>query len=191
VRHAPDFREPRYKDNRVNDGFSFCGLSKGGEMNLTQAELEKLTLNITQEIHVRAPLETTFDALLEQLGPGSEHSDGQPMPMKLEAWPGGRWYRDLGDGNGHFWAHVQAIKRPTLLEFAGPLFMSYPVSSNVQYRLGEANGGTLIKFHHQAFGWIDEEHRKGVTTGWGAIHERLKKLAEGRGSFAAGGGKKQ
>ena len=47
------------------------------------------------------------------------------MPMKLEAWPGGRWYRDLGDGNGHFWGHVQAIKRPTLLEISGPLFMSY------------------------------------------------------------------
>jgi hypothetical protein len=24
--------------------------------------------------------------------------------------------RDLGDGNGHLWGHVQAIKRPTLLE---------------------------------------------------------------------------
>ena len=27
-----------------------------------------------------------------------------PIPMILEAWPGGRWYRDLGDNNGHFWA---------------------------------------------------------------------------------------
>ena len=59
------------------------------------------------------------------------------MPMKLEAWPGGRWYRDLGDDNGHFWGHVQAIKRPTLLEITGPLFMSYPVVSNLQYRLSE------------------------------------------------------
>jgi Activator of Hsp90 ATPase homolog 1-like protein len=160
-------------------------------MNVTQAELEKLTLNITQEIHVCAPLETTFEALIEQLGPRSEHSNGEPMLMKLEPWPGGRWYRDLGDGNGHFWAHVQAIKKPTLLELVGPLFMSYPVSSNVQYRLSEADGGTLIKFQHKAFGWIDEEHRKGVTTGWGGIHERLKKLAEGRGSFAAGRGRKQ
>ena len=49
------------------------------------------------------------------------------MPIKIEAWPGGRWFRDLGDGNGHYWATVQAIKRPTLLEFSGPLFMSYPV----------------------------------------------------------------
>ena len=47
--------------------------------------------------------------------------------MKIELWPGGSWYRDLGDGNGHFWGNVQAIKRPTLLEITGPLFMSYPV----------------------------------------------------------------
>ena len=66
--------------------------------------LENLTLNITQEIHVKASLEVTFEALLEQLGPGNAVMDGTPMPMKLEAWPGGRWFRDLGDGNGHFWA---------------------------------------------------------------------------------------
>ncbi len=28
--------------------------------------------------------------------------------------------------------------------------MSYPVVSNVQYRLTEENGVTLIKFHHKA-----------------------------------------
>lgn len=160
-------------------------------MNLTETGVENLTLSVVQEIHVRAPLETTFEALLEQLGPASVHSDGTPMPMKLEAWPGGRWYRDLGDGNGHFWAHVQAIKKPTLLEFAGPLFMSYPVASNVQYRLSEEAGGTLIKFQHKAFGFIQDEHRKGVTTGWSSIHERVRKTAESRGSFAAGSGQKQ
>jgi Activator of Hsp90 ATPase homolog 1-like protein len=142
--------------------------------------LDSLTLNIVQEIHVKASLEVTFEALLEQLGPGNEVSGGTAMPMKLEAWPGGRWFRDLGDGNGHFWAYVQAIKRPTLLEFAGPLFMSYPVSSNVQYRLSETDGGTLIKFHHAALGLIQDEHRKGVTTGWATIHERVRKLAETR-----------
>ena len=86
----------------------------------TALELENLTLNITQEIFVDASLDVTFEALLEQLGPGNETPEGQPFPLKLEAWPGGRWFRDLGDNNGHFWAHVQAIKRPELLEFAGP-----------------------------------------------------------------------
>jgi activator of Hsp90 ATPase-like protein len=140
--------------------------------------IENLTLSVTQEVHVRASLETTFAALLEQLGPGNDTPDGKPMPMKLEPWPGGRWYRDLGDNNGHFWAHVQAIKRPTLIEFCGPLFMSYPVASNVQYRLSEEPGGTLIKFHHTALGLIIDEHRKGVVQGWTHILARASARAE-------------
>src|SRR5580658_5443137 len=116
--------------------------------------LDSLTLNILQEIHVKASLAVTFETLLEQLGPGNEVTNGTPMPMKIEAWPGGRWYRDLGDGNGYFWRHVQANKRPTLLESVGPLFMSYPVASNWQYRLSEVEGGTLIKFQHKGFGLI-------------------------------------
>jgi hypothetical protein len=144
--------------------------------------IENLTLNVTQEIHVRAPLDVTFAALLEQIGPGNETHDGQPMPLKLEPWPGGRWFRDLGDGNGHFWGQVQAIKRPTLLEITGPLFMSYPVVSNVQYRLSEENGGTLIKFHHTALGLITEEHRQGVVKGWSHILAGVLARAEAQRS---------
>lgn len=135
-------------------------------------------LTVTEEIHVRAALETTFAALLEQLGPYNEVPSGGPMPMVLEPWPGGRWFRDLGDNNGHFWAVVQAIKRPTLLEFSGPLFMSYPVTNNVQYRLSEEPGGTLIKFRHSAMGIISEEHRAGVSKGWGYMNDCARKRAE-------------
>ncbi len=144
--------------------------------------IEDLTLNVTQEIHVRASLEATFAALLEQLGPQNDTPDGKPMPMKIEPWPGGRWYRDLGGENGHFWGHVQAIKRPALLEITGPLFMSYPVVSNVQYRLSEADGGTLITFHHTALGLIQEDHRAGVGKGWTHINEGVRKRAEAQRS---------
>src|SRR5713101_3065722 len=144
----------------------------------TAQSIENLTLNLTQEIHVRAPMDVTFAALLEQIGPENDTPDGQSRPMKLEPWPGGRWYRDLGDGNGHFWGHVQAIKQPTLLEISGPLFMSYPVFSNVQYRLSEVDGGTLIKFHHTALGLIEDAHREGVGKGWTHINESVRKRAE-------------
>ena len=140
--------------------------------------IEDLTLEITQEIYVKASLETTFAALLEQLGPLSDRPDGVAMPMTLEAWPGGRWFRDLGDGNGHFWGLVQAIKRPTLLEISGPLFMSYPVTSNLQYRLSDKDKGTLIKFHHMALGLILDEHREGVGKGWTHMNESIRKRAE-------------
>jgi uncharacterized protein YndB with AHSA1/START domain len=157
----------------------------------TESAIEKMTLSITEEIRVQARIDVTFATLIEQLGPFNETPEGQSMNMKIEAWPGGRWYRDLGDGNGHFWGHVQAIKRPTLLEICGPLFMSYPVVSNLQYRLSEVDGGTLIKFHHTALGLIEEQHRQGVSKGWGQMHANLRKRAEAHGSFAAGGGKKQ
>src|SRR5277367_260245 len=139
-------------------------------MAAAMVALDSLTLNIVQEIHVRASLEVTFETLLEQLGPRNEVSNGAAMPMKIEPWPGGRWYRDLGDGNGHFWGHVQAIKRPALLEITGPLFMSYPVISNVQYRLSEADGGTLIKFQHVALGLVPDDIRRNVSTGWGGLN---------------------
>lgn len=140
--------------------------------------IEDLTFSISQEIHVRAPLEKTFAALLEQIGPYNEMEGGKPMPMKIEPWPGGRWFRDLGGDNGHFWGHVQAIKRPTLLEICGPLFASFPFLSNVQYRLSAVEGGTLIVFRHTALGFIQDELRKNVGTGWGSLNERIRKRAE-------------
>ena len=128
-------------------------------MIATEQTLENLTLTINQEIHVQAPLHVPFAALLEQLGPGNETPDGKPLNMKIEPWPGGRWYRDLGENTGHFWANVKAIVRPTLLEFAGPLFASFPFVSNVQYRLTEVNGGTLIAFRHTAASFLTSRRR--------------------------------
>ncbi len=148
-------------------------------MNATAQAIDNLTLNVTEEIHVRASLDATFAALLEEIGPHNAMADGKPMPMKIEPWPGGRWYRDLGDNNGHLWGHVQSIKRPALLEIYGPLFMSFPALSNVQYRLSEADGGTLIKFHHMALGLLPEEQRKNVSTGWSSLHDRVRARAEG------------
>jgi uncharacterized protein YndB with AHSA1/START domain len=149
--------------------------------------IEDLTLTITQEIQVNAPLETTFAALLEQMGPSNETPDGKSLAMKLEPWPGGRWFRDLGGENGHFWGNVQAIKRPTLLEISGPLFMSYPVMSNLQYRLTESRGGTLITFRHSALGMISAEHKGGVSTGWSHMLAGIRARAENSSSGNSGG----
>ena len=144
---------------------------------LAAPAIEDLTLTVTEEIRIAATLEKSFAALIEQMGPASTTPDGQPMPMKLEAWPGGRWFRDLGDDNGHHWGHVQAIKRPTLLEISGPLFMSYPVCSNVQYRLTEVAGGTLVTLRHAALGLIADEHRAGLSLGWRSLLERTRDRA--------------
>ncbi len=148
----------------------------------TAQKIEDFTLTITIDTQVNAGIAATFAALLDQVGPLNETPEGVSLKMKLEAWPGGRWFRDLGDGNGHFWGLVQAIKRPTLLEMCGPLFASYPLMSNVQYRLSEEKGGTLIKFRHTAFGFIEEQHKMRVNTGWTYMMNRLKERVEGFGT---------
>lgn len=139
---------------------------------------QSLTLSLTQETHVSAPLDITFAALLEEIGPSNQTPYGERLPMKIEAWPGGRWFRDLGNDDGHLWGHVQAIKRPTLLEICGPLFFSYPVVSNLQYRLTEAPGGTLITFRHTALGFLQEDHRTGLSQGWTPLLDRTRRRAE-------------
>jgi Activator of Hsp90 ATPase homolog 1-like protein len=141
--------------------------------------IEHLTLNITEEILVRSSLETAFAALLEQMGPANEGHEGSPLPMVLEPWPGGRWFRDLGDKNGHLWGHVQAIKRPTLLEITGPLMISSAVVSNVQYRLKQVDGGTLITLKHSALGVMPDGYRQGLGQGWKQMLEGIRRRTEG------------
>jgi len=147
-------------------------------MMTTEHSLEDLTLMITREFHVQAPMDVTFAGILEQLGPGNQTPDGKSLNMKIEAWPGGRWYRDMGDGNGHFWANVKAIMQPTLLEFSGPLFASFPLFSNVQYRLKEIDGGTLVVFRHTALGFIPAAQKTGIEEGWDSVNERVRQYAE-------------
>ena len=137
-------------------------------------QLEQMVIDITQEIHVRSSLTATFAALLDDMGPLNQGHEGAPMPMKLEAWPGGRWYRDLGDNNGHLWGHVQAIKRPTLLEITGPLMMSFAASSNVQYRLKDVDGGTLITLGHTALGLFPDGYREALTQGFPQMLDRIR-----------------
>ena len=140
--------------------------------------IENLSLTVTEESRVRSSLATTFGALLEEMGPSNEGHNGAPMPMTLEPWPGGRWFRDLGDNNGHLWGHVQAIKRPTLLEITGPLMMSFAVASNLQYRLKEVDGGTLITLRHTALGLFPDGYRDALSQGWPLLFDRVRRRVE-------------
>jgi hypothetical protein len=139
------------------------------------------TFTITEEILVRATLETTFASLIAQLGPLNETPDGKPLPMVIEPRPGGRWFRDLGGDNGHLWGFVQSIKRPALLEIWGPLFMSTAATSNLMYRLTEAEGASLITFTHTVVGPLPEDYRLHMGTGWAALHARVRQAAESKG----------
>ena len=140
--------------------------------------IQDQTFTIAEDITVHASIEQTFASLIAQMGRLNELPDGTPMPMVIEPRPGGRWYRELGGDNGHLWGFVQSIKRPTLLEIWGPLFMSTAATSNVMYRLSETPDGTLIKFTHTLLGPFPDDHRPRMATGWTALHARVRKAAE-------------
>src|SRR3954466_11013338 len=124
------------------------------------------SMRIDKDILIDAPIEIAFESLLAELGPEGQMPDGKPFAMTLEAWPGGRWFRDLGNNAGHFWGHVQVIKPPTLLEITGPMPMSYPAINHLQYRLTAEGNVTRLRLTHKAMGMISPEHRDGMGSGW-------------------------
>src|SRR5438876_12109061 len=157
-------------------------------MLTSTAEQGMSTLNVCKEVEIDAPVAVAFAAMLEQLGPENSSPHG-PMPMKLEPWPGGRWYRDLGNNAGHFWGHVQVIKPPALLEITGPLFMSYPAISHLAYRLTAEGNVTRLKLTHRAIGQIPPEHREALREGmepWSHTLMRVREAAERRQGAVGG-----
>ena len=117
--------------------------------------IDDLTLDTTQSIDIKADIGDVFRSVLHRLGDGFTNPQGESLQMIMEQWAGGRWFRDRGNGIGHLWGHVQVIKPPKLLEIVGPMMMSYPVASHIQYRLTEQGDGTLLKFTHRAMGLIE------------------------------------
>jgi hypothetical protein len=138
------------------------------------------SFDIVRTEDLAASIEVVFETLVENLGPYNETGDNMPMPMKFEPWPGGRWFRDLGNNMGHLWGHVQVIKPPALIEIYGPMFMSYPVMSHIQYRLTAEGKGTLLTLRHRAVGEIPKEHSEGVREGWGHQIAKVRERAERR-----------
>ena len=131
--------------------------------------LDDLSLDITQTIDIKADIGDVYRSLLHRFGEGNTNPQGDSLQMTLEQWPGGRWFRDRGNGIGHLWGHVQVLKPPVLLELSGPLFMSYPALNHIEVKLAQQPGRTHVELRHRAIGFIDPAHRKGVTAGWKSI----------------------
>ncbi len=146
-------------------------------MSIGGLEREIQTIHVTREVEIAAPIEIAWEALLAEVGPQCEMPDGRPMPFVLEPWPGGRWFRDLGNKSGHLWGHVQVIKPPGLLELCGPMFMSFPAANHVQYRLTAEGKITTLKFTHQAMGPLPDDIQAGVTVGWEYGLQKIAKIA--------------
>ena len=146
-------------------------------------KLEDLTLDVTQQVEIKAAIGDVFRSTVYRLGEGNTNPKGEPLQMVLEQWPGGRWFRDRGNGIGHLWGHLQVIKPPVLIELSGPMFMSYPAMNHVEIKLEEIAGGTRLVFRHRAIGLIDPVHRQNVTHGWQHL---LNSIAESCTAKTAG-----
>jgi hypothetical protein len=128
------------------------------------------TLEVTKAEDIKAPAEIVFESILASLGPESEMGH-KKFAMTFE----------VGNNAGHFWGHVQVIKPPRLIEICGPMFMSYPAISHIQYRITGDGPTSRLQFVHKAIGLIPQEHLDGVNQGWAAevsdIRARAERLA--------------
>ena len=136
-------------------------------------------LEVVKDMEIAAPIDIVFETVLEMMGPLNETMDGTSLRMKLEAWPGGRWFRDFGNNAGHLWGHVQTMRPPDLIEIHGPLFMSAPAVSHIQYKLKEESKTlTRILFSHRAIGIIPPQFLDGnVDKGWTSMLQRIQAAA--------------
>ena len=148
-------------------------------MAATTSQQVPQTFEFVREETIEAPIAIVFESILEELTEGTM-PDGTPMTRELEPWPGGRWFRDLGNNTGHLWGHVQVIKPPTLLEICGPLFMSYPATNHVQYRIAAEGSRTRLNFTHRSIGLFTDDHRAGMEKGWTYITNRIRERATQR-----------
>ena len=140
--------------------------------------VDNLIFDLTQEIEISATREVAYQSLIRRMTSHSSTPDNQPMPMVLEEWPGGRWYRDLGEGVGHLWGFVQVIKPPILIEIHGPMFMSYAATGHIQMKLTETAEGCELSLRHRVIGMLAEEHRQGLVPGWNSLISDVKADAE-------------
>jgi Activator of Hsp90 ATPase homolog 1-like protein len=156
-----------------HEGSVILELGGKGAMNIAEAPFD-----LSQTVMIHSEIGDAYRALIGRLSEGNSTPDNRPMPMVLEQWPGGRWFRDLGEGQGHLWGFVQVIKPPTLLEIQGPLFMSYAVAGHVQFRLAQVGEGVELTLRHRVLGSVEDEHRRGVVGGWNHMLQQTKRMAE-------------
>ena len=146
-------------------------------MQAAQEQLAIQTFDYTKEVTIAAPIEVTWDAVLAEIGPEGQMPDGKPYPFKLEPWPGGRWFRDLGNNTGHLWGHVQVIKPPKLLEIVGPTFISYPATNHLQYRLVADGDTTKLRIVNRAMGYVPRGFLDESEQGWEFGLKRIEEIA--------------
>lgn len=147
-------------------------------MSANASPVDGLKLRVEKTVEIDAGVDATWQSILDEFV-SMTGEKGEDLKFKFEAWPGGRWFRDLGDGAGHLWGHVQVIKPPKLLEISGPLMIPSASVNHISYRVTPSGaGGSTLKMVHTGVGLFDAQMAAGMEEGWGMWADSIKKRAE-------------
>ena len=146
-------------------------------MSTTPTTLDSFRAVIERTDLIDASPEVIFESILEDMQ-GIPDGQGKPLNLKVEPFPGGRWYRDNGNNTGHLWGHIQVIKPPTVLEVFGPLMISSAAISHVTYRVKADGNQQRLTITHKIFGDFDPSIPTNVGGGWDQVVSRVKAAAQ-------------
>ena len=140
-----------------------------------------LDLDYSMEITIGAPPDAVLDAIVKDVNTWFVNPEnGETMGFELEARPGGRFFRDLGNDAGHLWGFVQVFKPGSLLELIGPMWFESPVQNFIRFKVEEHAGATRLSFIHRAVGPIDDDTKGRIQQGWThLLNDQLKNHIEG------------
>jgi len=140
-----------------------------------------LDLDYAMEVSISAAPDAVLDAIVKDVNTWFVNpQSGETMNFELEAKPGGRFFRDLGNNTGHLWGFVQVYKPGNILEINGPMWFEAPVQNFIRFKVEAEGTGTRLSFIHRALGPVDEESKGHIHQGWThLLAERLKSHIEG------------
>lgn len=138
---------------------------------------------IEQEIHVDAPVEKAYEALLDINGWWLHRYSDMPNSLRLEATVGGRFWetRDGSDKNGILWGWVSSIEPNDHIVFSGNIGMQGAILGNVTLCTNpQEDGTTIVTLSHEFIGTVPEGYADGFVTGWQRSLQDLKKFIESK-----------
>jgi DNA-binding transcriptional ArsR family regulator len=135
---------------------------------------------IAQEVRIEAPVQKVWASLTNRMNDWWVHRILEESTVSLDARLGGAFKEEGKDGSGAVWGTIIELVPNVTLRLDGPLGMrAGPVKSVYTYELEAADGGTLLKLHHEAFGKIAEETADMYNEGWRVLlQDKLKPLVE-------------
>jgi len=127
------------------------------------------SFEIVQELTINAPRAKVWTALTTDIGKWWAFHIGKPgSQISVDARLGGVFAERWGDGEGALWGTVTFLTLGEKLRLEGALGMSGSGTNKYTYELEDADGGTLLKLTHYAYGLSDDDTdaESRFTEGW-------------------------